>query len=171
MSSVACRRAHVLFTLFLFVWFVFTPVACRRAHILFTLFGFVWFVFTPVACRRAHVLFTLFVFVWFVFTPVTWRNNTIQYILLTNPIMLPSIATSACILFSTWNACRTMIRSSNMTPICQKLLGKLPELIHHTPYNCLAFNSLYISMIFCFCNKNKNTHESLTYRFQIPTIL
>ena len=36
------------------------PVVCRRALVLFMLFVFV---FTPVVCRRAHVLFTLFVFV------------------------------------------------------------------------------------------------------------
>jgi hypothetical protein len=47
------------------VRFVFTSVVCRRAHVLFTLFVFVWFVFTSVVCRRAHVLFTLFVFVWY----------------------------------------------------------------------------------------------------------
>ena len=44
------------------------PVVSRRAHVLFTLFVFVQFVFTSSCCRRAHVLFTLFVFVWFVFT-------------------------------------------------------------------------------------------------------
>jgi hypothetical protein len=37
------------------------PVVCRRDHVLFTLFVFV---FTS-DCRRAHVLFTLFVFVWY----------------------------------------------------------------------------------------------------------
>ena len=46
------------------------PVVCRRAHVLFTLYVFVWFVclslfVPPVVCRRAHVLFTLYVFVWF----------------------------------------------------------------------------------------------------------
>ena len=138
LPPVVCRRAHVLFTLFVFIFtssclqegscliyvicvclylplFVgglmsylrylclsLPPVVCRRAHVLFTLFVFVWFVFTssslqegscliyvicvclylqlfvgglmfylrylclslpPVVCRRAHVLFTLFVFV------------------------------------------------------------------------------------------------------------
>jgi hypothetical protein len=38
------------------------PVVCRIAHDLFTLFVFVWSVFTS-SCRTAHVLFTLFVFV------------------------------------------------------------------------------------------------------------
>ena len=88
LPPVVCRRAHVLFTLFVFVWFVFTssclqegscliyvilclslpPVVCRRAHVLFTLFVFACLSLPPVVCRRAHVLFTLFVFVWFVFT-------------------------------------------------------------------------------------------------------
>ena len=44
------------------------PVVCRRAHVLFTLLVFVYLSLPPVVCRRAHVLFTLFVFVWFVFT-------------------------------------------------------------------------------------------------------
>ena len=38
------------------------PVVCRRAHVLFMLFVFVRFIFTSSFCRRAHVLFTLFVF-------------------------------------------------------------------------------------------------------------
>ena len=47
LSPVVCRRAHVLFKLFVLVWFVVTfsclfgsslsPVVCRRAHVLFTL--------------------------------------------------------------------------------------------------------------------------------------
>ena len=65
LPSVVCRRAHVLFMLFVFV---LPPVVCRRAHVLFMLFVFVFtpskFVFTsPVVCRRANVLFMLFVFV------------------------------------------------------------------------------------------------------------
>ena len=116
LSPVVCRRAHVLFTLFVFVFissclqegtcliyvicvclyvqlFVgghmsylrylclsLPPVVCRRAHVLFTLFVFVFISsclqegtclilrylclsLPPVVCRRAHVLFTLFVFV------------------------------------------------------------------------------------------------------------
>ena len=47
LPPVVCRRAHVLFMLFVLV--------CRRVHVLFMLFVFV--------CRRAHVLFMLFVFV------------------------------------------------------------------------------------------------------------
>ena len=39
------------------------PGFCRRDHVLFTLFVFVWFLLTSVVCRRDHVLFTLFVFV------------------------------------------------------------------------------------------------------------
>ena len=92
LPPVVCRIAHVLFMLFVFVWFVFTlvvcriahvlfscvvlclfgsslpPVVCRIAHVLFMLFVFVWFVFTLVVCRIDHVLFRLFVFIWFVFT-------------------------------------------------------------------------------------------------------
>ena len=92
LPPVVCRRAHVLFMLFVFVFtssclqegscliyvicvclylqlFVgglmsylcylclsLPPVVCRRAHVLFMLFVFV-------VCRRAHVLFMLFVFV------------------------------------------------------------------------------------------------------------
>ena len=47
------------------------PVVCRRAHVLFTLYVFVWFqlfvggLIPPVVCRRTHVLFTLYMFVWF----------------------------------------------------------------------------------------------------------
>ena len=44
------------------------PVVCRRAHVLFMLFMYVLFVLPPVVCRRAHVLFMLFVSVLFVFT-------------------------------------------------------------------------------------------------------
>ena len=78
LPPVVCRRAHVLFTLYVFVWFV----VCRRACLIYLylqlfvgglmsylrymcLFGLS---LPPVVCRRAHVLFTLYVFVWFVFT-------------------------------------------------------------------------------------------------------
>ena len=44
------------------------PVVCRRNHVLFMLFVFVWLSLPPVVCRRADVLFMLFVFVRFVFT-------------------------------------------------------------------------------------------------------
>ena len=85
MMSVAISASKTMFGSSL------PPVVCRRARVLFTLFVFVWFVFylplfvgglvsylrylclfgsslPPVVCRRARVLFTLFVFVWFVFT-------------------------------------------------------------------------------------------------------
>ena len=41
---VVCRRAHVLFTLFVFVGVLWclTHIVCRRAHVLFTLFSFVF---------------------------------------------------------------------------------------------------------------------------------
>ena len=88
---VVCRRAHVLFTLLVFVWFVFTSSCLREGSCLIyvisvclvrlylqlfveglmsylcylCLFGLS---LPPVVCRRAHALFTLFVFDWFVFT-------------------------------------------------------------------------------------------------------
>ena len=86
-----CRRAHVLFTLFVFVWFVITSsclwegscfiyviCVCLVRHYLQLFVGGLMFYLRylclfgsslpPVVCRGAHVLFTLFVFVWFVFT-------------------------------------------------------------------------------------------------------
>ena len=91
LPPVVCRRAHVLFTLYVFVWFVFTPSCLLESSCLIyviyvclvclylqlfvgglmsylpymCLFGSS---LPPVVCRRAHVLFTLYVFVWFVFT-------------------------------------------------------------------------------------------------------
>ena len=115
LCPVVFRRAHVLFTLFVFVFissclqegscliyvicvclyllmFVgghmsylryfclsLSPVVCRRAHVLFTLFVFVFTscclqegscliyvicvcLYLHVVCSRAHVMFTLFVF-------------------------------------------------------------------------------------------------------------
>ena len=88
---VVCRKVHVLFTLFVFVRFVFTSSCLQEGSCLIyvicvcsvrlylqlfvgglmsylcyqCLFG--WSL-PPVVCRRAHVLFTLLVFVWFVFT-------------------------------------------------------------------------------------------------------
>ena len=47
LPSVVCRRADVLFMLFVFVFGSSLPsVVCRRADVLFMLFLFVWFVFT-----------------------------------------------------------------------------------------------------------------------------
>ena len=80
LPPVVCRRAHVLFMLFMYVLFVFTSVVCRRAHVLFMLFvsvclylqlfvgGLMFYLcyltfclsLPPVVCRRAHVLFMLF---------------------------------------------------------------------------------------------------------------
>ena len=91
LPPVVCRRAHVLFTLFVFVWFVFTSSCLQECscliyvicvclvHLYLQLFvgGLMSYLryqclfgssLPPVVCRRAHVLFTLFVFVWFVFT-------------------------------------------------------------------------------------------------------
>ena len=95
LPPVVCRGAHVLFTLFVFVWFVFTSsclyedscfiyviCVCLVRHYLQLFVGGLMFYLRylclfgsslpsslpPVVCRRAHVLFTLFVFVWLVFT-------------------------------------------------------------------------------------------------------
>ena len=91
LPPVVCRSAHVLFTLFEFVWFVFTSsclqeCSCLVYVICVCLVGLYLQLFAgvlmsclrylclfgsslpPVVCRSAHVLFTLFVFVWFVFT-------------------------------------------------------------------------------------------------------
>ena len=69
LPPVVCRRAHVLFTLYVFVLvclylqlFVGGLMSYLRYMCLFGLS------LPPVVCRRAHVLFTLYVFVWFVFT-------------------------------------------------------------------------------------------------------
>ena len=91
LPPVVCRRAHVLFTLCVFVWFVFTfsclqegscliYVMCVCSVCLYLqlfvggLMSYLRYVclfgssLPPVVCRRAHVLFTLCVFVRFVFT-------------------------------------------------------------------------------------------------------
>ena len=91
LPPVVCSRAHVLFTLFVFVWFVFTScclfegscliyvicVCLVRLYLLLFVRGLMSYLrylclfgssLPPVVCSRAHVLFTLFVFVWFVFT-------------------------------------------------------------------------------------------------------
>ena len=69
LPPVICRRADVLFMLFVFVWFVFTSqlfVGGLMSYLCYLcLFGSS---LPPVVCRRADVLFMLFVFVWFVFT-------------------------------------------------------------------------------------------------------
>ena len=68
LPPVVCRRAVVLFTLFVFVCFVFTQLFV--GGLLSYLHYLCLFVSSlpPVVCRRAVVLFTLFVFVCFVFT-------------------------------------------------------------------------------------------------------
>ena len=70
LPPVVCRRADVLFMLFVFVWFVFTYLQLFVGGLMsylcyLCLFGSS---LPSVVCRRAHVLFMLFVFVWFVFT-------------------------------------------------------------------------------------------------------
>ena len=91
LPPVVCRRAHVLFTLFVFVWFVFTSscqqegscliyiicVCLVRFYLQLFVGGLMSYLhylclfsssLPPVVSRRAHVLFTLFVFVQFAFT-------------------------------------------------------------------------------------------------------
>ena len=85
LPPVVCSRAHVLLTLFVFVWFVFTSsclqqgscltyVICVCSVLLYLQLSYLRYLclfgssLPPVVCSRAHVLLTLFVFVWFVFT-------------------------------------------------------------------------------------------------------
>ena len=91
LSLVVCRRAHILFMLFVFVWFIFTSSCLQEVSCLIYVFSaclvrlylqlFVGGLMSylcylclfgsslpPVVCRRSHVLFMLFLFVWFVFT-------------------------------------------------------------------------------------------------------
>ena len=69
LPPVVCSRAHVLLTLFVFVWFFFTSSCLQQGscltYVICVCFGSS---LPPVVCSRAHVLLTLFVFVWFVFT-------------------------------------------------------------------------------------------------------
>ena len=85
LPPVVCSRAHVLLTLFVFVWFFFTSsclqqgscltyVICVCSVLLYLQLSYLRYLclfgssLPPVVCSRAHVLLTLFVFVWFVFT-------------------------------------------------------------------------------------------------------
>ena len=91
LPPVVCSRAHVLLTLFVFVWFFFTSSCLQQGScltyvicvclVLLYLQLFVVGIMSylrylclfgsslpPVVCSRAHVLLTLFVFVWFFFT-------------------------------------------------------------------------------------------------------
>ena len=91
LPPVVCRRADVLFTLLVFVWFVFTSSCLRegacliyvicvclvRLYLQLFVGGLMSYLrylclfgssLPPVVCMRADVLFMLFVFVWFLFT-------------------------------------------------------------------------------------------------------
>ena len=91
LPPVVCRRADVLFMLFVFVWLVFTSSCLREGACLIYIISvclvrlylqlfagrfmsYLRYVclfgssLLPVVCRKVHVLFTLFVFVRFVFT-------------------------------------------------------------------------------------------------------
>ena len=88
---IVCRMAHFLFTLFVFVRFIFTSnclyegscliyvICVCLVRLYFQLFvgGLMSYLrylclfgssLLPIVCRRAHFLFTLFMFVRFVFT-------------------------------------------------------------------------------------------------------
>ena len=62
LPPVVCRRAHVLFMLFVFV---FISSCLYEAHVLGLMFYFCYLCLSlpPVVCMKAHVLFLLFVFV------------------------------------------------------------------------------------------------------------
>ena len=91
LPPVVCRRADVLFMLFMFVWFVFTSSCLQESSCLIQvihvcsvflylqlfvggLMSYLCYLclfgssLPPVVCRRARVLFMLFVFVLFVVT-------------------------------------------------------------------------------------------------------
>ena len=91
LPPAVCRRVRVLFTLYVFVRFLFTSscllegscliyaicVCSVRLYLQLFVGGFVSYLrymcllgssLPPVVCRRVHVLFTLYVFVRFVFT-------------------------------------------------------------------------------------------------------
>ena len=77
LPPVVCRGSHILFMLFLFVWFVFTSSCLQEVlcliYVICVCFGSS---LPPVVCRRSHILFMLFVFVWFVVT-----SNCLQEVL------------------------------------------------------------------------------------------
>jgi hypothetical protein len=58
LPPVVCRRAHVLFTLFVFVFTSMLFVGGLMSYLRYLCLSL-----PPVICRRDHVLFTLFVFV------------------------------------------------------------------------------------------------------------
>ena len=83
LPPVVCRRAHVLFTLFMFVFtssclwegscLIYVICVCLYLQLfvggLMSYLCYLCLSLPPVVCRRAHVLFMLFVFAWFIFTP------------------------------------------------------------------------------------------------------
>ena len=78
LPPVVCRRAHVLFMLFVFVFissclyegscFIYVICVCLYLQLfvagLMSYLCYLCLSLPPVVCRRAHVLFTLFVFVY-----------------------------------------------------------------------------------------------------------
>ena len=105
LPPVVCGRDHVLFTLFMFVWFVFTSsclwegscliyviyVCLVRLYLQLFVGGIMSYLrylclfgssLPPVVCGRDHVLFTLFMFVWFVFTSsCLWEGSCLIYVI------------------------------------------------------------------------------------------
>ena len=103
LPPVVCRKVHVLFTLFVFVWFVFTSSCLQEGSSLIYvmcvclvclylqlfvggLMSYLRYVclfgssLLPVVCRKVHVLFTLCVFVRFVFTSSCFFSLNIFYL-------------------------------------------------------------------------------------------
>ena len=116
LSLVVCRRSHVLFMLFVIVWFVFTSgclqevsyliyvicVCLVRLYLQLFVGGLMSYLcylclfgssLPPVVCRRSHVLFTLFVFVWFIFTSSCLEVSYLIYVIL----FVWFIFTSSCL--------------------------------------------------------------------------
>ena len=68
LPPVVCRRAHVLFMLFVCLVRLYLLLFVGRLMSYLHYLCLLGSSLPPVVCRTAHVLFTLFVFVWFVFT-------------------------------------------------------------------------------------------------------
>ena len=94
LPPVVCRRAHVLFTLFLFVWFVFTSSFCKRAHVLFTLFVFV---FTSSCLQEDSCLIYVICVCHYLQLFVEWLVSYLRYLCLSLP---PVVCRRAHVLFT-----------------------------------------------------------------------
>ena len=151
LHPVVCRRVRVLFMLFVFVWFVFTPsclqegscliyVSCVCLVRLYTqLFvgGFVSYLcylclfgssLHPVVCRRVRVLFMLVVFVWFVFTPSCLQEGScLIYVI--------------CFVFVLWfmsYLCYLCLFDSSLPPVvCRRVRVLFMLVMSYLCYLCL----------------------------------